>query len=184
MGPKEEKEPLQTLKAGISNERGVTLVELSVVIFLLSIVAVFTLPRFSGLGSRRLQSSANMLVGTVRYLANQAAANRQLLFLNYNFVEHTFWVTAYDQEGNLAEVKSNLAGRKKLLPGVEFTDIVTLHAGKVAEGEVFTQFFPNGLVETSTIHLRNNEGEEYTVLIHPVAGRATVYKGYVEQVEN
>ncbi len=173
---------MQILRAGISNERGVTLVELSVVILLLGLIMVFAVPRFGDmLGGRRLQSSANMLVGTARYLANQAAANRQLLLLNYNFKENDFWVTAYDQEGKLVEVKSNLTGRRKLLPGVQFVDIITPHAGKVTEGEVFTQFFPNGLVENTTIHLRNGDGEEYTVIIHPVAGRATVYKGYVEQ---
>lgn len=124
-----------------------------------------------------------MLVGLARHLANRAAASRQTLFLHYNFKENTFWVTTYDQERNQVEVRSSLEGKKQLPAGVVFADIVTPQFGKVSEGEVFTRFFPNGLVETSVIHLRNRAGKIYTVIIYPLAGRAKVYEGYVEREE-
>ena len=165
----------------IWTQDGLTLVELSIVILLLSFILLLSIPRYGDvLGGQRLKSSGHLITGMVRYVYDQATAKKRIYRLNYSLKEGELWVTFLDDVGEFVEDFSPLGRRRKLLAGIRFEDIVTPRE-KVKEGQTFTQFFPTGLVENAIVHLRTDDGDQLTLFLHPLSGRVTIEQGYREE---
>jgi prepilin-type N-terminal cleavage/methylation domain-containing protein len=160
---------------------GFSLVELSIVLLLLSFLLLLSIPRFGAvLIGQRLNSTGHFITGMVRYLYDQSTAKRRVYRLNYHLKDGAIWVTFPNDEGEFVEDQSSTFTRKRKLPtGIQFEDIVTA-AGKVTEGQAYTQFFPTGLVDRTIVHLRADDGSQLSVLIHPLSGRVTIEPGYRE----
>ena len=47
-------------------------------------------------------------------------------------------------------------------------------------GQVFTHFYPQGYVDPTVVHLRDQQARMMTVMIPPITGEARVYEGYVD----
>ena len=58
---------------------------------------------------------------------------------------------------------------------------INLSKGKIQEGEARLLFFPDGSIERSLIHLRNEKNEVYTLEINPLTGAVKIYDRYIEQ---
>lgn len=162
------------------NNGGFTLLEIIVVIFILGLIAVLAYPSLQTLAEDGLSTASRRLAGTVQYLYHQAMATRQVHRLSYDFAENAFRVQVVGPNGVLAAPASSVPSRVSLPPGVGFKDIVSLRQGKVAQGEVFTHFFPSGLVERTVIHLADEDQNVLTLDIHPLTGRVSIYEGYVD----
>lgn len=73
--------------------------------------------------------------------------------------------------------------RKKVeLPrGVEFEDILSEQGNDpISQGTTYTHFFPHGLTEQTTIHLKDNSEHHVTLAITAIGGRTRVYDRYVK----
>jgi hypothetical protein len=165
----------------IWTQDGLSLVELSIVILLLSFLLLLSIPRFGAvLVGQRLNSTGHLITGMVRYLYDQSTAKKRVYRLNYQLGDGEIWVTFPNDEGEFVEDQaSTFTRRRKLPPGIRFEDVVTA-AEKVKEGQAYTQFFPSGLVDRSIVHLRADDGSQLSVLIHPLSGRVTIEPGYRE----
>jgi Tfp pilus assembly protein FimT len=165
----------------IWTQDGLSLVELSIVILLISFVLLLSTPRFGAvLVGQRLNSTGHLLTGMVRYLYDQATAKKQTYRLNYQLKEGEIWVTYMNDDGEFIEDQSSTFTQRRKLPmGIQFEDIAT-PTGIVKEGRAYTQFFPTGLVDRSLVHLRTDDGTQLSVLIHPLSGRVTIEPGYRE----
>jgi competence protein ComGC len=165
----------------IWTQDGLSLVEVSIVILLLSFLLLLSIPRFgSVLVGQRLNSTGHLITGMVRHLYDQSTAKQRLYRLNYHISEGEIWVAYPDEEGEFIEDQSSAFTRRRKLPsGIRFEDVVTA-AEKVQEGQAYTQFFPLGLVDRTIIHLRADDGSQLSVLIHPLSGRVTIEPGYRE----
>jgi competence protein ComGC len=164
----------------IWTQDGLSLVELSIVILLLSFVLLLTIPRFGAvLQAQRLNSSGHLITGMVRYVYDQSTAKKRLYRLNYHLQEGELWVTYLTDDGEFLDDLSRMAQRRKLPLGVRFEDVVT-PVEKVKEGQAYTQFFPTGLVDRSMVHLRTDNGSQLSVLIQPLGGRVQIETGYRE----
>jgi hypothetical protein len=165
----------------IWTQDGLSLVELSIVILLLSFLLLLSIPRFGAvLVGQRLNSTGHLITGMVRYLYDQSTAKKRVYRLNYHLKDEEIWVTFPNDEGEFIEDQSSTFTRRRKLPtGIQFEDIET-PMGKVTEGQAYTQFFPTGLVDRSIIHLRADEGAQLSVLIHPISGRVSIEPGYRE----
>jgi hypothetical protein len=53
--------------------------------------------------------------------------------------------------------------------------------GLVVSGTASIHFWANGLVETSTIHLRDDRNRDVTLILNPLTGSVEVLKKYVVQ---
>lgn len=76
--------------------------------------------------------------------------------------------------------------RKKLsLPrGVEYEDVSTEQApDPITEGKAYTHFFPNGMIEQTIIHIKDNSKHRGTLVIQPLVGNTKVYDRYVPKEE-
>ena len=80
-------------------------------------------------------------------------------------------------EEEFLESSDNLGGRRALLPGIRFQDVITQEEGRTSEGIASSWFSPQGLVEETTIHLMNEKGEEISILIRGLIGKVKIYEG-------
>jgi general secretion pathway protein H len=175
-----EKMPIS--KAGIWNSRGFTFLELAVVLLILGLVAAFAIPTLRGFWSSDLNLTTRHLVRTVYFLADRAASTKRIYRLNYDLNEHEYWVTVRSGEGEFVPVDSTILKRVALPERIRFTDVITLHQGKVTEGQAYTDFYPVGRVDKTTLHLIDKDEKSLTLIINPVTGRVKIYDGYQEEV--
>lgn len=178
---KAAKESMRTSRARQPNERGFTLLELSVVLMILGLMAVLLYPKLSGLlAEEDLRLTALRLAATIERVREQAAAAKRPYRLNYSLDTNEVWVSVLSDE-DFVDDASVFSGRKTLPEGIRLADVSTPGLGTVSEGEGFTTFHPNGYVDASAIHLEDARGQTYSLIINPLTGRTTVYDRYVEQ---
>lgn len=77
---------------------------------------------------------------------------------------------------------------KDLPVGIRFWQVHTAHQDEpIAEGRAYLYFFPGGLTETAAVQMKAGSGEDesdfMTVLVAPLTGRASIFKGLVDMPE-
>src|SRR5262245_28778682 len=78
----------------IWTQGGLSLVELSIVILLLSFLLLLSVPRFGAvLVGQRLNSTGHLITGMVRHLYDQATAKKRLYRLTYHLSDGEISVT-------------------------------------------------------------------------------------------
>jgi prepilin-type N-terminal cleavage/methylation domain-containing protein len=79
----------------------------------------------------------------------------------------------------------NVTRKPIALPrGVEFEDVSTEQSpDAINEEKAYTHFFPNGMIEQTVVHLKDNSNHRATLVIQPLVGRSTVYDRYVSKEE-
>ncbi|MGE3536292.1 MAG: Tfp pilus assembly protein FimT/FimU [Candidatus Tectimicrobiota bacterium] len=161
-------------------ERGFTLVELGMVIFVLGMVMATVMPRFSGTFERQqLRSTINVVHGTVRYVHAHAALTKRIYRLVFDLDRQIMSVCYLSGETCILETTREL--RDYAFPAhVHILDVVLPQGGKIREGLAATHFHPTGLAEPSVIHLITDSNQKITLMIEPLAGRVKVYDEYVE----
>ena len=85
------------------NAAGFTLIELSVVLFLMALMALLIIPSMAGLHVSRLKHESRRLAGRATFLYDQAAANKMVLRLTFNLDAQALFShpdgSAFDQAG-------------------------------------------------------------------------------------
>jgi general secretion pathway protein H len=162
---------------------GFTLLELTVVLFVIGLLVAVLVPRFGDLSGARLESSARRLATLVRYLNGEAAFRSQLYRLNYDLDRQIYWVTVLTASRDATEFlpdSSPLARPVQLPAHVAFADVRVPNAGRVSTGRVYTHFYPQGYTDPTIIHLRDQRSRIITVMIPPLPAEVRVQEGYVE----
>ncbi|MFQ5456103.1 MAG: Tfp pilus assembly protein FimT/FimU [Nitrospirota bacterium] len=174
---------MRILKAGIlSKEGGFTLIELTLVIFILTIMVLVTFPRYKNISSSNMKRTVRHLTGAVKHIYNESVVTKMEYRLNYDLSNEKYWVTVKTENNGIIEyvMADNLLPKKISLPrGMELKDVITLNNGKVTEGEAWTTFFPMGRLDPTTIHLGSKD-KIYTLVINPLTGKIKVYNEYLE----
>jgi general secretion pathway protein H len=143
----------------LSWQRGFTLLELIVVIFIISLLAGAVFPSFSGMEDRQISSDARMVASLMRYLNDSSAASKETISLEFDFRES---VLSWDSpEGKKKE-------KIRTLAGIDFES-----KGLIREGNVTIFFSPAGLQEYTEVLLRD-EKKELKISVNPVSGRVKV----------
>jgi prepilin-type N-terminal cleavage/methylation domain-containing protein len=169
----------------LSSNRGFTLVELGLVILILGILVGFVVPRFQDRSHAELVSQIRRLAVTFRFLREQAILDGRTYRLVYDVSDHRYWsARGGENEGQPVSLENNgpLAREVALPEPVGFADVVfPLTAGKLFEGVGWTEFYPDGYVDLTVIHLGNGE-EAYTLRVDPLTGHVYVTAGYQDFV--
>jgi len=166
---------------------GFTLLELTVVLFIIGLLAAVLAPRLGDLSGARLDANARRLAAVVRYLHGEAAFRSQLYRLNYDLDQRTYWVTVLTATRTTAEFlpdSSPLARPVQLPPSIAFADVRVPSVGLVSTGRVYTHFYPQGYTDPTIIHLRDQYSRFVTITIPPLPAEVGVQEGYVNGFVN
>lgn len=155
---------------------------MGLVLLILAVIISFAIPRLRDASSQELHSHVRRLATTFRFLRNEAVLNGRVYMLNYDLDQQRYWISSEDAPGGAtgggAEDELGLFARPVKLPNtVAFSDIVFQGVGKVAQGQMFTRFFPDGYVEPTVVHMDNGR-EASTLTVWPLTGQVNIYDGY------
>jgi len=190
MGNKAARGRTRTSTVGISDdgvsgdrvgERGFTLIELSIVVLIIAIVARIAMPRIRDVTAAELSAATRRLSATTRYVYEEAALRGTPLALFFDLDRQEYWVARPEEGGDgMMEDSDPLARRVRLPPDVRVADVFVPGTGTVSQGVVPARFYPEGYADRAVIHLVDDGGHAYTVEIDPVRGRGEVFEGYRE----
>jgi prepilin-type N-terminal cleavage/methylation domain-containing protein len=159
---------------------GFTLIEITIVVFILALVAMLVAPRLQRVVGGDARSASRALAGLAAALVQDAVATHTIQRLSYDLDTGEFWVTTLVSRGGVLEEGPPVGSKRALPAEVHFEDVVTPHQGLVTKGTAFTQFFPSGGVTRTAIHLKEDDRSRYTLTINPITGRVRVVAGYVD----
>lgn len=136
---------------------GFTLLEITLVVLIISVMLGLTLPKLRDRGRSEMESHANRIMQTFKLLRSEAVLNGHAYRLIYDLDQQRYWVMPEAQSVDLADFAvemGSLARGTQIQAPVAITDVVlpTL-AGKVAQGQIYTVFYPDGTVDPTVIHL-------------------------------
>ena len=157
---------------------GFSLLELMVVLLVIGMVLALTFPKFQNLLQGDIKSVSIKMIGTIQYLYDEASFRRKVYRLNFDLTEGLYWGSYLEKSGQSSRVEIPVLSKTLIPDGVKIKDVVVLHEGKVTDGKTFTEFYPNGGLEKTTIHLEDKHGKQLTLQINPLTGRVRVHEGY------
>ncbi len=162
----------------MTNNKGYTLIELAVVVFIIGITLTFAAPRVRDmLWEDGLKKAARQFTGTVKELRNEAIREQVDYILHFDLNSGQFWRYSADMTPEKRDEMKKLSFH--LQDGVKITDIYCIGNNKQSEGEIQVRFFKKGYCQPTVIHLSN--GENYsTVVINPFLENVTVYNRYID----
>ncbi|MBN1380515.1 MAG: prepilin-type N-terminal cleavage/methylation domain-containing protein [Deltaproteobacteria bacterium] len=162
----------------MSNNKGYTLIELAVVVFLIGLMLTFAVPRVRDvLLEDDLKTAARQLTGAVKELRSEAVREQVDYIIRFDLDSGEYWRYSVDMT---AEKKDELKKRSVRLPnGVEIADMYRVGSTKLAEGEAQMVLFKKGYVQPTVIHfLKDNK--YLTVFITPFLAEVKVYDRYID----
>ena len=178
---------LQTGQVQRSRRSGFTLLELLVVILIIGMFAAFAAVRMDAVVSGGdLRLASRLIIAEIRSLRGKAAHTHQAQQLAFDIEKQLFYPVLAGREeaetalGETEKKNKTFDSMKKLPEGVFIEDVAILSKGKIQEGEARLLFFPDGSIERSLIHLRNEKNEVYTLEINPLTGAVKIYDRYIE----
>ncbi len=159
--------------------RAYTLIELTVVVFLIGLMLALTVPRIQhSLLSDDLKAATRRMVGTVRTLRDKAIRDQKDYVLYLDLESNQFWV---EWSPMTIEQKADARQNASTLPGnIRILDVSRRDSGKQDIGDTVIHFTKKGYVEQAVIHLGTKEGRAYTIVLSPFLGTAKTYDTYVD----
>ena len=159
-------------------EEGFTLIELIVVMVLISTVTAFAIPKLrSSLFTDQLRATARQFIGLVAETGQEARTSRSAVELRFDREQHLF--TAAPAAGRIADAPLERYAELRLAESVQVVDITSAHGGKKTVGELVIRFSSRGYVDKTVVHLRDDSGDELSVILSPFLGVTRVLEGYV-----
>ncbi len=159
--------------------KGFTLIELTVVVFLIGIMLAVSIPRFRySLITDNLKSTTRRIIGLIKGLRNEAIREQKIYLLHFDIESNQVWI---DFDGITKEEREMAQEKALHFPSdVHILDIWTKGLGKKVGGEVVIQFSKKGYVQQTLIHLGAEDGREFTLLLNPFLAKIKSYDRYVD----
>ncbi len=158
---------------------GFTLIELMLVVAIMGIMVAGAIPSFSGLfAETRLKTAAGSLASTINFAGRLAVTERLRCRVNCDLEKGRYWLSVekdpVDSPKTYSKLEDSL-GRVRLLPqGINIKQMCTPR-GVSEKGEDYITASPNGKVERGFLHLINEKGEIYTILISKTFSRVKTF---------
>lgn len=160
------------------NNRGYTLIELSVVVLLIGIMLLIAVPRVRDtLLNDDLNAVTRRLINSARELRYEAIREQADYILHIDLSHPAFWSYPAD---TTAEKRAELRKEAFRFPeGIRIVDIRQADEARKTEGEAFIRFFRQGYAAPSVVHLAKDD-RVYTLVLNPFLPTMTVYEKYID----
>ncbi len=159
--------------------KGFTLIELTVVVFLIGVMLAVSIPRFRySIITDNLKSSTRRIIGLLTSLRNEAIREQKNYLLHFDIGLNQLW---FDFAGINKEEREMAQEKALQLPeDVRIIDVWKKGRGKMVDGEINIRFSKKGYAEQTVIHLGTEDGREFTLLLNPFLAKIKTYDKYVD----
>ncbi len=192
------------------NSRGLTLLELMVVIGVVVMLAGLAISGLSRLSSVQLRTQTNKIAAAIRHTYNRSVAEGMYMRMVFDMEADRYWVeaspiaafiplekrvedTADDSSGSNEDEDEDESGTKPkarfqrvikevtMQRGIQIEGVLTSGQDDVFEsGRAQIYFFPNGFVEPSMIYTSDGEENFFTLILNPMTGHVKREAGKVD----
>ncbi len=162
-----------------------TLLEIAVVIFIMGLVMTLAIPYLGGFHGAQLKSEARRLAGRANYLYDQASTQKVIYKMTFDLDHNGYYVTRLDPYGPQPKFTpySGPWGFEVMMPpGLWLRDVSVEGIGGAKAGSISCQFYPEGYVDATVIHLVTVAGEVMTLTFNPLTGNVGIVSGDVPPV--
>jgi prepilin-type N-terminal cleavage/methylation domain-containing protein len=159
---------------------GFTLLELAVVIFIMALMFTLAMPYMGSYRTAQLKSEARRLAGRVSYLYDEAATQKVVLRLIFDLNHQRYAVARLDPYSPNPQfvAEHSTAGKMVAMPpAVVIRDVTVADIGTFNRGIVACQFYPEGYVDATLIHLEDLSGDVLTLYLNPLTGQVIILAG-------
>ncbi len=140
--------------------KGVTLIELVAVLFIVSLVVAIIFPSFEIFGENKLKSEALEIGSILKYLNESASSSKETFSIVFDFNEQTLiW---NEKEGQRKKKFEDISG------------VETQSNGLVNRGELILFFPPTGIQQNIIVHL-NRDDKKLMVALNHLNGKIKIY---------
>jgi prepilin-type N-terminal cleavage/methylation domain-containing protein len=161
------------------NNHGFTLIELTMVIFLVGLMLSIVLPNLKSLAlSDNLKNSLRTLTSTVNELRYQAIRENQAYYLNYDFGTKKFWT-----DSSYLTIEQRVLAKQNAiaLPAdVNVIDISFLDGEVLTTGQTSIGINKEGYADPAVIHMGSNDGRQFTFVLRPFLASVNIVKDYIK----
>ncbi|HLH76357.1 MAG TPA: type II secretion system protein [Candidatus Binataceae bacterium] len=161
-------------------KRGFTLFEIAVVLFIIALMALLVMPSVGRFQMSRLKEEARRLAGRSQFLFDQAATQKLVLRLTFNLDANTYSVTRLDPHSPNPTFVPDLdpgMGPVQLPKNVRMRDVTVQDIGTVSRGTIACNYYPEGYVDATIVHLADPAGRVYTLVFAPLTGKVAINLG-------
>jgi len=167
-----------------AGQAGFTLLELGLVLLIIGVMLAIVVPQFGDRSRAELLSTSRKLASAFRYLRQEAIFNGRPYRLMFDMDNQLIFVAVGDNTGlenAFSRDSDNAVGKIRLEEPIAITDVnLPFVAGKVAEGTVWTTFYPDGYVDVTVVHIDNGQ-DVYTLYVsNPFTGQVNLLPNYLE----
>ena len=174
-----------TLRTGLTNKRGFTLLELSMVILVVSIVVAISTPRFrSTYQTIQFRNTVYNIVKLMNYARDRAIIERQPFRVHFSEDDGSFCLETIKVEEEEDKKKTSYYRRKRepeyvIVQGsvgqkIFFPAGITFDIDEPSRGETVT-FYPDGQVEECVIYIRDAGDNIFTITTKGSVGFVKLY---------
>jgi general secretion pathway protein H len=160
------------------NNRGYTLIELSVVVLLIGMMLLIAVPRVRDTLLRDdLTAATRQLVVVARELKNEAVREQVDYLLHLDLDRPGFWTYSAD---TTAEKQAAIRkGAVRFSGGIRIAGVRHPREAARMDGETVIRFFSGGYAEPTVIHL-TKEDRTFTLVLHPFLPTVGVHEKHVD----
>ena len=157
---------------------GFTLIELSLVVFLIGLMLLIAVPKVRDtMLSDGLKTTVNYLTGTARALRSDAVRNQVDYILRLDLDNNRVWTYSVDMT---PEAMDKMKQRAFRLPDtVDLLDVSHFGKEKITDGEVLIRFSRKDYVRPAIVHLAQND-QCFTLVFEPFLSSVRTYDKYID----
>ncbi len=161
---------------------GFTLLELAVVIFIMGLMLSIAMPYLGGFRQAALKSQARRLAGRANYMFDEATGHKLVLRLIFDMDNNGYAAAKLDPYAvePVFAPDTSVSQHPVMMPAdIRIRDVTVEGVGTVNRGVVSTNFYPEGYVDATVVHLDDASGDVMTLEFSPLTGQVAIINGDV-----
>lgn len=164
-----------------ASSKGFTLIELSVVVFLIGLMLLIAVPKVRDtMLNDGLKTTVNHLTGTARELRSDAVRNQVDYILHLDLDNNLIWTYSADMT---PEARNEMKKRAFNLPKeVKITSVCLFGKERTTEGEALIRFSRKDYMHPAVMHLAQKE-RRFTLVFEPFLSSVRTYDKYIDRGE-